>query len=739
MPSTVYKGDLAEVAFGTEAGMLVEHGFGSAVVKLLASSNDGSDTSIIEVSGGAASTPVVSGILEYPKGMLVGSRLVLMQGNNAATKISASDDYNASGRIFTIVEFLPDSGNTRTRITVTPKLLTTRGADVTLDTTGSIGDRLEILPYKTPALDTSMTFNDAATTSDESVLTDQFLGLTSALTLPETKVDLKRFHVVGLGRDVSVQAPGKFITEGGSFEVAMHSARWLKYCLGQELVYNIIPNKDQTTVNTVASNAGDSHLDLSVSTASIYYTTTGGNATLLAVGDYVYIKDTTDVDIVSDHEPDAGSWDGAWGGTLFDKAEAQEVRRIVAMSGTRIWLNEPLQHSHGVVSAHFIRYQGVATNIAKFANPFFDTTAKGLVRSVNHLLYSKAYVPSFALECSIRRRDVNSDIGAVDGSAGDSKELTRVFRGCKVSDFTLTTDNDAALRLSVNFNSALCYTDTGRLETTNPHSRFAAHRMFDDTAATEEGRYIAGIGKGTQKPFMFYNGSIEVAGQQVAQVLNFTLTGQTGMQSFYAINGNAIGEAATDQVPFGGARNVHTMVEGQTTYEMSMEIIVDDPFLYHKMRTSTEFFQDATKQVVLDFQKTVSSTSQYVESGIVINNGGGYSATHTGAMTVDGTSALLATGIGETLYKSDGSVVGVITAIGSATSITMGAGTVTSVANDDKLYYKALPERLSIVMDDYYIVEAPLQIPEDKGPIKSTLKIMPKSIKAMSRDSILQY
>ena len=146
MPSTVYKGDLAEVAFGTEAGMLVEHGFGSAVVKLLASSNDGSDTSIIEVSGGAASTPVVSGILEYPKGMLVGSRLVLMQGNNAATKISASDDYNASGRIFTIVEFLPDSGNTRTRITVTPKLLTTRGADVTLDTTGSIGDRLEILP-----------------------------------------------------------------------------------------------------------------------------------------------------------------------------------------------------------------------------------------------------------------------------------------------------------------------------------------------------------------------------------------------------------------------------------------------------------------------------------------------------------------------------------------------------------------------------------------------------------------
>jgi len=48
-------------------------------------------------------------------------------------------------------------------------------------------------------------------------------------------------------------------------------------------------------------------------------------------------------------------------------------------------------------------------------------------------------------------------------------------------------------------------------------------------------------------------------------------------------------------------------------------------------------------------------------------------------------------------------------------------------------------EKMVILIDDYYIVEAPLQIPEDKGVVKSTLKIMPKSVKVLSRDTIVKY
>ena len=70
------------------------------------------------------------------------------------------------------------------------------------------------------------------------------------------------------------------------------------------------------------------------------------------------------------------------------------------------------------------------------------------------------------------------------------------------------------------------------------------------------------------------------------------------------------------------------------------------------------------------------------QTGILINNGGGYSANHTGAMTVDGISIPTGTTGFETsivnagivnnetaLFKSDGTFIGVVTAQ-SATTIT---------------------------------------------------------------------
>jgi hypothetical protein len=48
-------------------------------------------------------------------------------------------------------------------------------------------------------------------------------------------------------------------------------------------------------------------------------------------------------------------------------------------------------------------------------------------------------------------------------------------------------------------------------------------------------------------------------------------------------------------------------------------------------------------------------------------------------------------------------------------------------------------EKMVLLIDDYYIIEAPLQIPEDKGAVKSTLKIMPKAIKVIARDTIPKY
>jgi hypothetical protein len=621
MPGTVYKGDLAEVSFATETGFTLVHGTDADF------SASAGATSFTFTSG---ATPFfASNNLEFPKDMLVGSQFVL---TSAGTGDNAAD-----GRVFTI------TGNEGATLNFSPALLAATGT----------GHSLHVLPYKTPPVDAANnTYAGASPTAPtESVLTDQFLGIATALTLPETKVDLKRYHVVGLGRDTAVQVPGKFITEGGSFEVAMHTARWLKYCLGNEI----------TVLDDLADLVGGTEkTTLSADTKAGACFVTVTSATDFAAGKYVGIQPASGtVPVVLDHEA-TDTWTNVVTDRDFDQATPYEVRRIVAVSSTKIFLDEPLIYDHANSDKVFLYdYQAGEA-------PTIDTSTCAITKPVTHLLFARSHVPSFSLEVSHRRLDKDAD-GVIDGSATDAKTLTRMFRGCKVTDFTLSTDNDAALRLAVNFNSALCYTDAGRLETPGTTSdRYNPHRLFDDTANTHANRLKSGIGLGTQKPFMFYDGSINIAGVQAGKVLNFTLSGQTGMQAFHTINGSTQNSGTADEaVPFGGSRNTALMVEGKTSYELSLEVMVDDPLFFNKMRSATEFSVhkdgDANGQIVIEFEKPLGNT------------------------------------------------------------------------------LAANSERMVILIDEYYIVEAPLQIPEDKGVVKSQLKVMPKSMRVLSRDTLLKY
>jgi len=644
MPSTVYKGDIAEVTFAPETGLVIR-GVTDATMAL----SHSDDITTITFSSELNTTLFEAGThkLRYPKNMLVGSQVIWEQGSSTKVEDADLPNSGSGGKVFTIVE------NSGTTIKITPKMTT--GA-VTLGT----GNNLHILPYKTPPIDVSATEASGGTPATESCKIDQFLGIASAITLPETKVDLKRYHVVGLGRDTSIQVPGKMITEGGSFEVNMHTARWLKYCLGNEL----LEIADNDTISSGVQLDGDVGVGASV----IKLNKKAG----MAVGDFVEIRDeATSVPIVSDHEPDGGDWTGTFDNAIFDKAMPHETRRIIGISenDNTIYLDEPLKYPHADTTAVKVRRYGEQGAVQ--TNAINVTTTGGITTITNpatHLLFSRSTLPSFCLEVSQRRRDLDSDASTTDGLVGDTKELTRVYRGCKVTDFSMTTDNDAAVRLSVNFNSALCYTDTGRLESPTPLTRYGAHRMFDDTAATSLTRLESGIGVGTQKPFMFYNGSIQLGGIQVAQVFSFTLNGTTGMVAHHTIAGSsqAADSTATDQVPFAGSRNVSLMVEGQTTYDMTIEIAVDDPVFFHKMRTGTEFSTNA-----------------------------------------DGTGA------NRVLIEFEKNRIG-STAAGAS-------------------------EKMLLIVDDFYIVEAPIQIPEDKGIVKSTLRIMPKAIKVIARDTLHKY
>jgi len=90
-------------------------------------------------------------------------------------------------------------------------------------------------------------------------------------------------------------------------------------------------------------------------------------------------------------------------------------------------------------------------------------------------------------------------------------------------------------------------------------------------------------------------------------------------------------------------------------------------------------------------------TSVY-DSGIKINMGGDLAVADT-AVTVDTVDARLHFNVGETIYTSGGARVGVITAIGSATAITLGAGALTAMSDDDNLY-KLGPDQSAVTLND---------------------------------------
>lgn len=501
-------------------------------------------TSTIKFGGGAASTPCNGGILSYPLGMLVGCRLTF----SAASNGFVLDDNTTTGRVYTIIAHELD---TVTKLTITPALVNTvTGSGGDDDSRSDAGSSIIIHSYKLPSADVNMAVAAGANASNESVLTDQFLGIASTVTLPETKIDLKRYHVVGLGRDVAVQVPGRFTNEGGSFEVNMHNPRWLYYALGMEAIdinsvgagggqfdtlvdvestgvlsTGVVSAASNTAINvdtvdaTTKFNIGESLYDDAgafvglitnvvsgtITLAANNITEIGNNENLkrvaqrlngatevgesritydggapdflggtdpVAVGDYVILKDISTTDIVTYKASDSGNTFGVVSNpehNYFDKTETSEIRRIVGITATDIWLDDGLSFPHADnLPLRFARFNTGSTQ----GSPDRAAATGTLTNGVTRLLYSRSTVPSFAMEVSIRRNDT-ADSGTAttevtDGSSTDAKTLTRVFRGCKVKDFSITADTDAALRMNVNFDAALCYTDTGRLEGLKP-------------------------------------------------------------------------------------------------------------------------------------------------------------------------------------------------------------------------------------------------------------------------------
>ena len=101
-PSTVYKGDLTEISFGHESGLVLKYDSITSFTFTHTSTDASANTSLITFAGGAASMPIVSGHVagtpQIPRGMLVGVQMTIIGTNNFT-----ADDNESTGKTFTVV------------------------------------------------------------------------------------------------------------------------------------------------------------------------------------------------------------------------------------------------------------------------------------------------------------------------------------------------------------------------------------------------------------------------------------------------------------------------------------------------------------------------------------------------------------------------------------------------------------------------------------------------------------
>jgi len=585
-----YKGDVSEVTMGHETGLYIEHN-----EPLTWSAVDSSDLSHTIITfatqagaAGSIGSNTAAGVLRVPIGMLIGTKMTFHGdiGNFSAHYYEA-----VSGKVFSIVDHTYESGVTKIKIVPS---LNIGGGTLTSDGT----DVICVHSLGMPTIGVTTAINTSAAASAEVSLIDQFIGLASFMDLPDMTVDIHKYHVVGLGRQVAVQQTGKVHHMGGIVEMPLHSPRWLYYSLGREVVdaYNCGANPaghSNKTGLTYTVAPGQTFIDLN----NLAF----GSATA-AVGDYILIKDTTRTPTVTYKTPDIATtdyWPPASSSSLgsdahhFEWTETSECRRIAAIeplaSGHRLFVDDPWQFEHNGDDILLRKYDTTGPTIA---------TTKDITNPVRRLLFSSDTIPSFCMEHSIRNRDVGSysteQTSNAPGGANDSKQLTRIFRGCKVVEWELSSSVDAELKYRCVFDALSTYTDTGRLESANKGDRYIAHRMFQNTATDDASRKASGIANGSEKPFMFYNGSVEAFGASLGFVSAFELRGKTGVELFHTIQSNPVAETldtnnlSTKQVPYGGTRNASIIREGREEFEMEIDVILTDATLLHRLRSHLE-------------------------------------------------------------------------------------------------------------------------------------------------------
>jgi|13_taG_2_1085334.scaffolds.fasta_scaffold00352_19 hypothetical protein len=670
MVNTIFKGDIAEVSWGKETGLIAT---GDTTTDGWASSAPVGNTSLITI-GSDAPWVATGPVLLIPENALVGCVMTISAGGNFA-----SDDFATTRRTYYIIASDQSAGT----ITVQPALVS--GTAI-----AAANDVMKIHSIRCPTFD-----------SATQVRTDQFFGLLDSFSLPEPEIDVRQQHIIGMGRDVNVLTSGKETLAGGSMSLNAHTLRWLKYALGGvssrsnngELSHATVANtiltarplhlKDAvatllqctaqvvgaTGVDTITAIAGTAMTGLGVDKAGknlLIGLTSSTHATPTSItlgAAYTTVHDQVSADggifkhVSTGGALTYGSYTELVGANVNGCLDIDTGAVNNARTDGTLALLPAITAS---IAIDDIRVKVGTTTAAKFtageyigiidknshsipgADATLPTVFKHEIRRVIAAVGDYVYVEEPFLfahtldECGVERLSyLDDDKRGSPHIDSTTKELKNgvshtMFGGTRLPTFMIeqsfrSTDESPGtnqlLRLyngckiesaTVNANSEgelkmdLSYEATRHY--TDTGGDMVPHRMFETTANTAANRKVSGIAVNGEKPYLFQDISIEVFGAPVLRGTQFEFQITNGNEARHYIRGYEGSASDSDHVQLGSTSTAFEITESKRAYAFRFSAIVEDDRLWEQVRTRKHHLN--SNDIVLRLKKRGSHATR---------------------------------------------------------------------------------------------------------------------------------
>lgn len=340
---------------------------------------------------------------------------------------------------------------------------------------------------------------------------DNWLGIIDSLTFPDNEIETKQTNLmVGGSRNYTYQYKGIETAGSADIGVMANHGAWLYYFFGK---------------------ITDIHEGLDAGGSTVTY------AADAAGSPAHYIATTTNTHIIEVTPEQTGPF----------------YYRTLTEGGTTKIIVPPVVRGHDSES-----------DMKRITAPA-EHTDGSIINAITYTFGEQdgEDLPSFALEQSFSKLPSTNTYRTNNANADEDLNFVRIARGNRVNTLTLTANENEELKMSMNL---MCR---------NVHSLAKTELYEARRGVTDETQFINYSSTDSfREPFFFSDGTINMFGQELLKITNFTLT---------------MNNTLTDRRFIGvGSRKVKDAIPAQRTYEMTFSAMVTDDKLYNELLNTSE-------------------------------------------------------------------------------------------------------------------------------------------------------